>query len=271
MWLIIGDEITGEVLKSDLDILPELIKNEFLEVVHITETANGYVRFSISSRENADKIYSKFKTWEKNKNRSESRKRNLQILSSGIYDKDDIEALFEAQEGLCYYTGLELINYPKNYAIDHVVPVTNGGSSWPKNLVLCLSTINQKKHNHTKQKIFSLLKNQNGQEWYEKQKEFCKKVDRIRLKIDKRRRKVVHDQLKELEIFLKTSFPNNDIEYFLLGDDVVLYLDGANIEFSAGFVREKKCFSSEYVAGIVMAVLGKRITSDLQNDAQART
>ncbi|MDO8909513.1 MAG: HNH endonuclease domain-containing protein [Pseudohongiella sp.] len=257
MWLMIGDEITGQILKSDLDILPELIKNEFLEVVHITETANGYVGFSVSSRENADKVYSKFKSWEKNRNRSESRKSSLQILSSGVYDKNDIEDLFEAQEGLCYYTGMELVNDPKNYAIDHVVPVTNGGSSWPKNIVLCLSTINQQKHNHTKQKIFSVLKNQYGQEWYERQKEFCKKVDRIRLKIDKRRRKLVHDRLKELEQILKTSFPDNDIEYSLSGDDVALCLDGTNIEFAAGFVRQKKCFSSEYVEGIVMAVLGK--------------
>jgi len=258
MFLDYGNKITGSIEKEVFDNLTNELKENFLETVRIRGEVDGYIRFQILNKKDADEIYTKIRTYEKNKNRSESRKESLNILSSGINEKEDIEALYNAQEGLCYYTSQPLVKKPKNYAIDHVVPVTQGGSSWPSNLVLATTEINREKHSHSKRKIFAILEKRYGKEWVKKQREFCKKVDSKRRTIDRKRRAEINEMLGNIEASIRTCFPSVDIDYTLVGDDIELFVNYTVVNFPAGFIRQKKkSFSCEYISKLVEAIIFK--------------
>lgn len=258
MFLDYGDKITGLIEKDLLDGLTDALKEYFLETVRIKSSADGCVRFEIPNEKDAEIIYEKIRNYEKNKTRSESRRESLHILSSGIYEKEDIDALYEAQQGLCYYTGKSLDKKPKNFAIDHVVPVTEGGSSWPRNLVLATVEINREKHNHSKRKMFSILEKRNGKDWVKMQREFCKEVDAKRRKIDKNRRLIISEMLNKVEGNARNSFPGQDIDYAIINDDIELVVNHTVVNFPSGFVRQKrKCFSSKYIEKLVEAILAK--------------
>jgi 5-methylcytosine-specific restriction endonuclease McrA len=256
MILNYGDTITGMIQNESFDGLKNSIKEEFLEVVRVTSSSDGYIHFEIPNRHAAEQLYEKIRNYDKNKNRTESRNESLNILSSGIYEKEDIDALYEAQEGLCYYTGQQLERKPNNFAVDHVIPVTECGSSWPKNLVLALTAINREKHNHSKRKIFSILEKRNGKEWLSNQKALCKMVDIKRRAIDRRRRALISKELKSVEANVRDVFPGADIEYSLVGDNVELFVNYTVVQFGAGFIRKKrKSLSSKYIGDIVKAIL----------------
>lgn len=256
MFLDIADKITGIIDKELFNRLPGFLKEEFLEKVRITSSPNESLCFEIPDREGAEELYSKVRKYEKNQNHSEIRKENLYILSSGIYEKEDIDALYKAQEGLCYYTGKPIEKKPKNYAIDHIIPVTECGSSWPENLALATIDINRRKHNYSKRKIFSILEKQNGKEWIKTQREFCKVVDKKRRSIDKKRRHEVSEKLSVVEREVREYFPREDIEYALVEDDIELSVNYTIVKFAAGFIRQKKkCLSTTYIKKIIYAIV----------------
>lgn len=77
-----------------------------------------------------------------NRNRK-ARKRN----ADGVFNKDDIQTIFESQGGQCNTCGKNLIRYnKKQYHIDHITPIAKGGSNWPKNLQLLCPKCNLSKH-----------------------------------------------------------------------------------------------------------------------------
>ena len=94
---------------------------------------------------------------ERNRGRADHRRMLLMDLSGGRYEPADIEAIYDAQEGLCYFTGESLSMQQKNFVVDHLKPVRSGGSSWPGNLALVTRQANQEKHGHTAQWYWRLL------------------------------------------------------------------------------------------------------------------
>lgn len=69
--------------------------------------------------------------------------RRARLLNAeGKYTPEDIVALFEQQEGSCYYCGVSLEG---GYHIDHYLPLALGGSNWPSNLVLACEPCNCRK------------------------------------------------------------------------------------------------------------------------------
>lgn len=55
----------------------------------------------------------------------------------GIYTEKDIQRLFSQQGGLCNTCGKKLIRYrKKQYHVDHIKPLSKGGSNRPDNLQL---------------------------------------------------------------------------------------------------------------------------------------
>jgi 5-methylcytosine-specific restriction endonuclease McrA len=70
-----------------------------------------------------------------------ARKRSLE----GVHTTVDINAIFKAQNGLCYYCGEPL----EEYDVDHKQPVTRGGSNWPENLCCACVSCNRSKGNKT--------------------------------------------------------------------------------------------------------------------------
>lgn len=73
-----------------------------------------------------------------------TRNRRAKIAGlSGKHTKKDIDNLFVKQSGKCFYCG-DILN---TYQVDHVIPVSRGGSNSPDNLVLACEFCNKSKGN----------------------------------------------------------------------------------------------------------------------------
>lgn len=72
--------------------------------------------------------------------------RALRVNAIGKHTANDILRMYEEQEGRCGYCGITLDN---KYHVDHMQPVSRGGSNWPDNLIVCCAECNLNKHNKT--------------------------------------------------------------------------------------------------------------------------
>jgi len=74
----------------------------------------------------------------------ESARRARKRSAPGSYTVADIERQYQAQKGKCYYCGMKV---GKQYHIDHVVPLSRGGSNSPENVVIACPDCNFGKNN----------------------------------------------------------------------------------------------------------------------------
>jgi 5-methylcytosine-specific restriction endonuclease McrA len=63
--------------------------------------------------------------------------------SEGNLTPEDIQAQFKRQKGKCYYCNNPLGD---DYELDHVVPLSRGGSNLPDNIVMACKPCNRSKH-----------------------------------------------------------------------------------------------------------------------------
>lgn len=76
--------------------------------------------------------------------RAAQHKRRLRKTGgNGSHTKADIEAQYARQRGRCYWCGTPT---RKNYHIDHVIPLSRGGSNGPENIVVACPPCNYQKH-----------------------------------------------------------------------------------------------------------------------------
>lgn len=81
--------------------------------------------------------------------RSENRRARLE-QAEGEHSAQDIAELYELQNGLCGYCGMRLYwNLARDIHVDHISPVSRGGSNFPENLLLTCSKCNLSKYDHT--------------------------------------------------------------------------------------------------------------------------
>lgn len=90
---------------------------------------------------------------EKNTERTQSRNREkaLRYLArkakaDGDFSKEDIEKIYASQDGRCAYCGTELNG---KFHIDHIHPLSRGGSNWPNNLACACAKCNTSKRDKT--------------------------------------------------------------------------------------------------------------------------
>lgn len=251
--------VTGVISKSDLGALPQRIKDDLLATVSITETADDYITFKIQNEGDANRLSNAIRKFEQGKRRSESRRTSLYLNSGGMYEKEDVDQLFIAQEGLCYYTRQPLTKNPRNFEVDHIIPVAKGGSSWPGNLALAIKQVNQDKNDWSKDTVLSRLGKQYGQDWLKSQREYCKRVNARRKIIDEQRKKPVLDFMNTIELKLRDEFTAAAwISYSISSkdDSIDLIVDDVYVSFPPGFIRQKKLFKSyEYISGIVKSIM----------------
>lgn len=62
--------------------------------------------------------------------------------------------------GLCFYCGVLMMrnaneNHPRRFTIDHLIPLSKGGTSKRKNLVACCKGCNREKGNKTVREFVS--------------------------------------------------------------------------------------------------------------------
>jgi hypothetical protein len=71
-------------------------------------------------------------------------------------------------------------------------------------------------------------------------------------------RTAIAESLKNIEGNLRDSFPGEDVDYALVGDDIELVVNYTVVNFPAGFIRQKKkIFSSVYISKLIEAILTK--------------
>ena len=94
-------------------------------------------------------LESKFeKLWSKQRDKEVCKKKTLLRIQrkkqSGSYTKSQIETLYIAQDGCCYFCATSLISEDgkNNYHIDHYVPLSFGGRNEISNLVLACPPCN---------------------------------------------------------------------------------------------------------------------------------
>lgn len=61
--------------------------------------------------------------------------------AEGFHNADDIQEIFEHQNGLCFYCKKELVEYD----VDHFIPIIKGGSNSKENLVIACPHCNRSK------------------------------------------------------------------------------------------------------------------------------
>ena len=88
--------------------------------------------------------------WRKNhpeKVNEQSRNKRAQKAGAlGFNTQSDIVAIYEAQDGRCYYCD-EVLD--QTYHVDHKQPTSRGGSNWPENLCVTCPTCNMRKNAQT--------------------------------------------------------------------------------------------------------------------------
>lgn len=72
------------------------------------------------------------------------RRRAREYNAPGTHTDTDLKRQYKAQKGKCYYCGEKV---GKTYHVDHVIPLSRGGSDGPENLVIACVRCNQAKNN----------------------------------------------------------------------------------------------------------------------------
>lgn len=67
------------------------------------------------------------------------RRRALKANAAGSHTAEDIKTQYERQKGRCYWCGVKV---GETYHVDHIVPLSRGGSNDPSNLVVACPTCN---------------------------------------------------------------------------------------------------------------------------------
>jgi 5-methylcytosine-specific restriction endonuclease McrA len=73
------------------------------------------------------------------------RRRALKMSAKGAYTAQDISCQMKRQHGRCYYCDVKFSKGKRAYHVDHVVPLSRGGTNDPSNLVLACNSCNSSK------------------------------------------------------------------------------------------------------------------------------
>lgn len=74
-------------------------------------------------------------------------RRARKINAQGKHTAQDVQAQYTRQKGECYYAACGHSKLGKVYHVDHIIPLSRGGSNGPENLVIACPTCNLSKHN----------------------------------------------------------------------------------------------------------------------------
>lgn len=79
--------------------------------------------------------------------RAASLRRRARVLNAeGSYTADDVKAQYERQKGYCYYLrDGKKHKLGKNYHVEHIIPLSRGGTNGPENIVLACAKCNLRK------------------------------------------------------------------------------------------------------------------------------
>jgi hypothetical protein len=143
---------------------------------------NYYCFIGAKYFEDIDCVFKKIKNGSKLKKLASSRKA-LEDDADGHYDVSDLDIIYKIQAGLCYYCMSPIYDSGNSkYSIDHIVPLSSGGSSWPGNIALTCKSCNSKK-SWTAESIFiKKIRRDKSVDWIDEHKEFILFIKRHKRK-----------------------------------------------------------------------------------------
>lgn len=100
-------------------------------------------QWRVSNRDKAAFYSRKYRATNPDKVRANTMLRRTRKLNApGHHTEKDIGHQYKSQKGRCYYCKCKV---GKTYHVDHVVPLSRGGSNGPENIVIACPTCNQQK------------------------------------------------------------------------------------------------------------------------------
>lgn len=110
-------------------------------------------QYRVNNKQKRNVTIRKWKARNKDKIRVyEAIRRTRKSENGGEFNFENILEIYEQQNGLCYYCKNQLNNV---FHIDHKIPVSRGGTSWPDNLCCTCSNCNLTKNNKTEQEFMN--------------------------------------------------------------------------------------------------------------------
>jgi 5-methylcytosine-specific restriction endonuclease McrA len=84
----------------------------------------------------------------------ENKRRAQKLASGGSFDPEDLEQMYENQQGLCAYCETVLFG---DYHADHMIPLSRGGSNDVINIAITCPPCNLRKNDRTAEEYMALL------------------------------------------------------------------------------------------------------------------
>lgn len=78
---------------------------------------------------------------------SNARTKAIRLQAEGQYTGHDVLKCFRLQEGCCYYCNIKVGGKGARWQVDHVIPLSRGGTNLPENIVVACESCNRKKYN----------------------------------------------------------------------------------------------------------------------------
>lgn len=124
------------------------------------------------------------------KERSEAR-RDREYHSEGFFKREDVKTIFDAQQGKCYYCGIDLGAFTGKgkYSIDHITPLSHCGSQWPNNIAIACKKCNIGKGTKSEKAYFKKLSKSLNKEWLIEREFLRQKLIKLKNGITRARRK----------------------------------------------------------------------------------
>jgi 5-methylcytosine-specific restriction endonuclease McrA len=126
--------------------------------------------------------YLREKLFTRAKGREQHKQRKAWLDEQPEYHtEEDLQLIWKIQRGRCYFTGKKLgLTFSTSlHSVDHIIPISNGGSDGPLNIALVLPRINSLKAHDSKESFIRHL------ELDESQKAEILRIDRERRRIFK--------------------------------------------------------------------------------------
>jgi hypothetical protein len=157
-WYASNAERWREIRRKNRENNPEL---------HRAQRRRSYERHAEAHREkarlwrlnNLERARARSKAWFQNPENYRPinhRRRALKRAAAGKFTKKDIQALLIVQACLCAGPHCRT-DISDGYTIDHVMPLSRGGSNWPDNLQLLCASCNSSKRDKTMEEWLAAL------------------------------------------------------------------------------------------------------------------
>lgn len=100
---------------------------------------------------NKERVLESNRKWQRNNpdtlRAQDAVRRSRKMGAEGFFKPKDIRKIYETQQGLCYYCSNPVAWKDKH--IEHMIPLSRGGSNWPSNIVVSCEFCNYSKHDKT--------------------------------------------------------------------------------------------------------------------------